>query len=85
MEATSHRTVYRTLDGNLLDWDTIRETPVTIDLESRAWDGAGPKIHESLLRSWRILDEVKAMLDRGDSAFTVRKFIEWAEAREAQF
>lgn len=78
-------TVYRTLGGERLAWDEIRETPTTLSTEFIGMHGGGNGFHESLLRSYRILSEVKAMLGRGDSPETVRKFIEWAEAREAKW
>jgi hypothetical protein len=35
--------------------------------------------HESVLRSYQVLSEVKNMLDRGDSSETIRAFIAWVE------
>jgi hypothetical protein len=65
-------------------WDSIRQKPTTITtsfLKQSGLESLGHGIHESLLRSYHVLDRVKVMLDRGDSAETVREFIAWAEDR----
>ncbi len=63
----------RTDLGILHDWDTTRSRPTT-------WDTpVGNGVHESVFRSYQILRIVKEMLDRGDSARTIRSFIAWAE------
>ena len=64
-------------------WDEIRETQTSITTEfiRGSLDGLGHGIHESLLRSFHIVQEVKAMLERGDSPQTVLTFIKWAEQR----
>ena len=51
-------------------WDNIRAVPT---------ERGG--VHESVFRSYQILQEVKLMLNRGDSPETVRRFIAWAEAQ----
>ena len=43
------------------------------------WRANGHGYHESLLRSFRILQEVKTMLQRGDSNLTITHFIEHSE------
>lgn len=65
-------------------WDEIRETQTSVTrlfLEQMGLESIGHGIHESLLRSYRILDQVKVMADRGDSVQTICEFIEWAERR----
>lgn len=57
-------------------WDTIRTRPTVIERVDTTSRGT----HESVLRAYQILSEVKAMLDRGDSVETISAFIEWAEA-----
>lgn len=56
-------------------WDEIHET------ETVLYGNYPSGAHESLLRAYRILSEVKAMLERGDSDQTVLNFIAWAESR----
>lgn len=45
---------------------------------------ANVRVHESCLRSYQILAEVKGMLARGDSPETIRKFIDFCESRGEQ-
>lgn len=61
-------------------WDVIRAMRTTVE---RIPDIAGGGVHESTLRSFQILDEVKKMLARGDSPETIRTFIEWAERKDS--
>lgn len=56
-------------------WDVIRATPTVLTEIAPTSRGT----HESVLRGYQILREVKFMLDRGDSATTIRLFIAWAE------
>jgi hypothetical protein len=63
-------------------WDEIRSRITTIDTDFLDRIHRGGGIHESLFRSYAILDEVKRMLVRGDSAATIAVFIEWAEGQE---
>lgn len=63
-------------------WDEIRSTPTSITrrfLEEMGLESIGHGLHESLLRSYRVVEQVKDMLDRGDSAETIREFIAWVE------
>lgn len=65
-------------------WDSIRNRPTTISrkfLEQMGLDSIGNGVHESLLKSYFILDQVKVMISRGDSMATIQDFIEWAEQR----
>jgi len=52
-------------------WDYVRSFPTERQ-----------DMHESVFRSYQILSEVKGMLERGDSAETIRNFIAWAESEE---
>ncbi len=56
--------------------DRIRELPTVIEVIPPCSRG----VHESVLRSYQILERVKEMLRRGDSIKSVREFIEWAES-----
>lgn len=76
-------TTWMTLEGEHLRWDKIRETPTSFSAEAQRIANGVP-MHESLLRSYHVLDEVKDMLDRGDSPQTVREFVRWAEARRGR-
>ncbi len=58
-------------------WDGIRAMPTDWD---RPIEGRG--IHESVFRSYQVLEAVKLMLDRGDSSETVLEFIRWVETGE---
>lgn len=62
-------------------WDEIRDTETVIDsvFLTQMIDGGTTGIHESMLRAYRILAEVKDMLGRGDSPETIMQFIRWAE------
>ena len=52
-------------------WETIRSLPVSVD-----------KNHESLYRSYAILEVVTEMLERGDSQQTVLEFIRFCQSGE---
>lgn len=45
-------------------------------------DKNGRDCHESLLRSYQLLDKVKEMLKRGDSQDTILEVVEYIERRE---
>lgn len=49
-------------------WDQLRSFPTVYR-----------NVHESVYRSYQILEEVKQMLDRHDSIETLQRFIYWAE------
>jgi hypothetical protein len=59
-------------------WDSIRATPTVI--KGNFPNGA----HESLLRAYQVLAEVRGMVERGDSHETVAQFINWATSEPPQ-
>ncbi len=63
-------------------WDEIRATPTTLERAVIERERTATGWHESLLRSYRILRQVKTMLERGDSPETIGEFIDWAEHRD---
>lgn len=54
------------------DWDHIRQEETVI------YGNYPSGAHESLLRSFHVLREVREMLERGDSTRTIAMFIDWA-------
>jgi hypothetical protein len=54
------------------EWDALREFPTV-------WGDSPGGVHESVLRSYQVLREVTAMLERGDSVETVLLLIRFAD------
>lgn len=64
-------------ESPLHPWDVVRAQPTTLETIPAGARG----VHESVLRSFQILRQVKTMLARGDSNDTIQDFIEWVESR----
>ena len=59
-------------------WDAVRAMPTVVEEIPSQSRG----VHESVTRAYQILEIVKDLLARGDSATTIAEFIQWAETRE---
>ena len=61
------------------DWDFIRSMPITTnELEGLI---VGVNIHESLLRSWHIVEQTKSLLEHGTPADVVLHIIKHLEKK----
>jgi hypothetical protein len=60
-------------------WDSIRQTRVVFNAFDVDPRGSGI-VHESTLRSFRVVQEMRDMLKRGDSPGTILSFLDWVES-----